>query len=229
MFKWYSDNRLYDDLSTYVKTVHAHYGLQTAELPSDLVIQRSLSNNLVQERVRSVDCIIWDEMSMSSKRIFEIVNRIHHLLASGDECWKPFGRKQVVLVGEFLQLRPVPNYFDEGIPIYESELFDKCFPHRFELLTNMRQNSSEHEFLQCLKEVRVGKCTEDSQKTINNLERKLPVDLDKDAVHIFFKKIPVQLHNLKELRAMPGEFVRLDATDEGKTSSIQCPAEKTIF
>lgn len=67
------------------------------------------------------------------------------------------------------------------------------------------------------------------KKTINNLERKLPVDLDKDAVHIFFKKIPVQLHNLKELRAMPGEFVRLDATDEGKTSSIQCPAEKTIF
>ena len=27
---------VYDDLSTYVKTVHAHYGLQTAELPSDL-------------------------------------------------------------------------------------------------------------------------------------------------------------------------------------------------
>ena len=93
----------------------------------------------------------------------------------------------------------------------------------------MRQKSSKHEFLQCLKEVRVGKCTEDSQKTINNLERKLPVDLDKDAVHTFFKKIPVQLHNLKELRALPGEFVTLDATDEGKTSSIQCLAEKTIF
>lgn len=109
-------------------------------------------------------------------------------------------------------LRPVPNYFVEGIPIYESELFDKCFPHRFELLTNMRQNSSEHEFLQCLREVRLGKCTEDSQEMIKILERKLPVDLDKDAVHIVFKKIPVQLHNLKELRTMPGEFVRLDAT-----------------
>ena len=95
-------------------------------------------------------------------------------------------------------LRLVPNYFDEGIPIYESELFDKCFPHSFELLTNMRQNSSEHEFLQCLREVRLGKCTEDSQEMIKILERKLPVDLDKDAVHIFFQENPRSASQLEE-------------------------------
>jgi hypothetical protein len=46
---------------------------------------------------------------------------------------KPFGGKQVVVVGEFLQLRPVPNMFDEGAFCFESGLFHCTISHRFEL------------------------------------------------------------------------------------------------
>ena len=83
--------------------------LQTADLPSDLVVDHALANSLVRERVKVASSIIWDELSMSSKRIFEMVNRIHHLLAPEKDFWKPFGGKQLVLVGEFLQLRPKPT------------------------------------------------------------------------------------------------------------------------
>ena len=37
------------------------------------------------------------------------------------------------------------------------------------------------------------------------------------------------MHNQKYLRSMPGEVLRFEATYEGDTSGIQCPAEKTIF
>ena len=220
---------VHDDLSSYASTVHSYYGLKTADLPDKLVIDKALGNNMVRERVMNATSIIWDEMSMSSKRIFEIVNRIHHLLAPEESRFQPFGGKQVILVGEFLQLRPVPSIFDEGRPIYESELFDKCLPHRYELLEIMRQNLTEHEFLACLKDIRLGECTENSLKVIESLERDLPEELDKEAVHIYFKKLPVQMHNQRYLRSMPGEVLRFEATDEGDTSGIQCPAEKTIF
>ena len=97
---------VHDDLGTYVRTVHSHYGLQTADLPSDLVVDHALANSLVRERVKVASSIIWYELSMSSKTIFEMVNRIHHLLAPEKDFWKPFGGKQLVLVGE---LRPKPT------------------------------------------------------------------------------------------------------------------------
>ena len=83
-------------LKTTVYTVHSFYGLGTADLPWNLVVNRALSNNLVCERVNSVDVIIWDEISMSSSRIFELANAIHNRLSDSP---KPFGGKQVVVVG----------------------------------------------------------------------------------------------------------------------------------
>ena len=56
-----------------ISFIFHHYGLQTADLPSDLVVDHALANSLVRERVKVVSSIIWDELSMSSKIIFEMV------------------------------------------------------------------------------------------------------------------------------------------------------------
>ena len=53
----------YDGLAS---TVHSYYGLQTAELPFPLLLERSLSRNNVVEQIRDVDVLVWDEISMSS-------------------------------------------------------------------------------------------------------------------------------------------------------------------
>ena len=63
-------------------TVHSHYGLQTAEMPVDLLIQRALSRNNVVTQICDVEVLIWDEVSMSSKRIFELVNALHNRLSA---------------------------------------------------------------------------------------------------------------------------------------------------
>ena len=96
-------------------TVHSFYGLMTADLPWRQLIDRSIANSVVCDRVRAIDAIIWDEASMSSQRMFELVNCLHHELAD-DQVNRtfPFAGKQLILVGEFLQLQPVPNIFDEG-------------------------------------------------------------------------------------------------------------------
>ena len=43
-------------------TVHSCYGLMTAELPWCQVIDRSLGDSVVCDRVKALDIIIWDEV-----------------------------------------------------------------------------------------------------------------------------------------------------------------------
>ena len=69
---------------------------------------------------------------MSSKRILELVNAIHHAVADPPQRKKPFGGKQVILVGEFLQLRPVPNFFGDGCFMFQSRVFHAAVGHKFE-------------------------------------------------------------------------------------------------
>ena len=84
--------------------VHTFYGLGTADLPSNRVLERATKNSLVVDMIRKVDVIIWGEASMSSARILELVNWLHHELSEPDGGLEfyPFAGQQVILVGEFL-------------------------------------------------------------------------------------------------------------------------------
>ena len=83
-------------------TIHSYYGLGIADLPWGQLVERSTKNTGVVDRVRRCDVLIWDEASMSSQRMLELVNAIHHRLRSDSQCNRPFGGKQIILVGEFL-------------------------------------------------------------------------------------------------------------------------------
>ena len=74
-------------------TVHSFYGLGAADLPAELLITRASSDGRMCERVHDVDVIIWDEASMSSSRMLELVNALHHNLADQENYELPFGGK----------------------------------------------------------------------------------------------------------------------------------------
>ncbi|CAB3994283.1 ATP-dependent DNA helicase PIF1 [Paramuricea clavata] len=68
----------------------------------------------------------------------------------------PFGGIQVVLVGDFWQLKPIPSPLNTGIPIYESKLFKDVFPQQFELTRILRQEESEHRLIEALRRLANG-------------------------------------------------------------------------
>ena len=113
-----------------VRTVHSFYGLGIANLPWPAVIDRSLSNKLVREQVQSHDCMVWYEIGMVSRQVFEIANMIHHKLSKECDAMKPMGGKQVIIAGDFLQLPPVHNMFDPGAFAFYSPVFSKALLHR---------------------------------------------------------------------------------------------------
>ena len=195
-------------------TVHSFYGLQTAELSLEKLIDQSLDNSIVKMQMEKVDTIIWDEASMSSQCMLELVNVLHHRIS--DQTKKnPFGGKQMVLVGEFLQLRPVPNCFDEGNFMFLAPIFRAAIRHRFELKQIMRQSPEDQMFLSCLKEVRLGQCSTATEDYLRSLSRPLAEEKERNATHIFFKKIPALLHNRSTLASLPGEMCTFKAICDG--------------
>lgn len=101
---------------------------------------------------------------------------------------KPFGGKQVILVGEFLQLRLVPSFFDDGDFMFQSYVFNAAIGHRFELTHLLRQDSASLCFLKALGELRMGHCTPESPAFLKSLSRPLEID---DSLHVYFRKLSV--------------------------------------
>ena len=133
-----------------------------------------------------------------------IVNALHHNLADQENYELPFGGKQVIIVGEFLQLRPVPSTFDSGDFMFKSAVFQFTVPHRFQLTKVMRQSESNKLFLDALSDVRLGVCSNETAVFIEKLSRELSPRLKIAATHIFFKKNAVMLFNRMKMDELEG-------------------------
>ncbi|XP_067030190.1 ATP-dependent DNA helicase PIF1-like [Acropora muricata] len=117
----------------------------------------------------------------------------------------------MVLVGEFLQLRPVRNCFDEGNFMFLAPIFRAATRHRFELKQIIRQSPEHQMFLSCLKEVRLRQCSTATEDYLRTLSRPLAEEKERNATHIFFRKIPALLHNRSTLASLPGEMCSFEA------------------
>ncbi len=134
----------------------------------------SLDKSMVCHHVKALDIIKWDEASMSSRRMLELVNVTHHELAEGLSPMYLFAGKQLIIVGEFLQLQPVLKMFEEGCCMIETPLFDFAISHRFGLTKFMWQSQVDRQFLNALSEIRMGQCSEETESYLSSLSRVLP-------------------------------------------------------
>ena len=199
-------------------TVHSYYGLGTADLPSRKLLERAKANSVVHHNIENTD---------ASARMVEIVNCLRHEMCTNNSFL--FAGRQIIFVGEFLQLRPVPSKFDEGKFMFNSDVFNFAVTHRFELTEIMRQLSGETNFINSLKDLRIGQCSAESLRFLSGLSRDLPPELACAATHIFFKKIPAALFNRSVVEILPGDAIRLQASHEGITDNMKWPGEDTLI
>ena len=128
---------------------------------------------------------------------------------------------QVILAGDFLQLKPVPSVFDIGKSIYESQIFNDVFRHRVELTKILRQSESEELFKDLLEMVRVGKCDDEAEEYARSLSREITTAEENESIHIYFKKVYVEFHNSTVLANLPGDLIQLKSIDTGNTSGLE--------
>lgn len=152
---------------------------------------------------------------------------IVYTIDCSDQNSFPFGGKQLILVGEFLQLRPVPGRFDSGELMFFSPVFQWAIAHRIQLKQVMRQTFGEDEFSKALQEVRMGECSLESYHYLKTLSR----DLNTDTVvvtHISFRHEEVFLHNRDVLDKMPGNSVILRGNLVEETEHFKFSGEAVL-
>ena len=165
---------------------------------------------------------------MSSLRIFHIVDQLHQKVLNNSLL---FGGIQVILGGDFCQLKPIQDMLDCGDPVYKSILFGKVFPHRVFLEKIMRQSEFEENFKKALDSLRMGVCDDDTEAYLRGLSRSC-ADTGNNVpppIHIFFKKLPVEVHNSYMLSCLSGEMLKYESIDTGQTGLLKNTAPKVLM
>lgn len=100
-------------------TVHSFFGLQDGRYSVDQLIQKVCDDdnfNAVKARILETETVFIDEVSMLSLKLFTDIDALCRAVRNNDT---PFGGMQVILSGDFFQLKPVPNsYGDNGEYIF---------------------------------------------------------------------------------------------------------------
>ena len=143
------------------RTLHSWSGIKLAKGASDRVVYSVLKNKFAAKEWRSIKVLIVDEVSMMSKKIFDILNQIGKSIKKNQT---PFGGIQVIFTGDFYQLPPVGNMNEHETMqfCFESEDWYHVFPlqNHIELKTMFRQKDTD--YIKVLSQIRTGEIDEHS-------------------------------------------------------------------
>lgn len=148
-----------------------------------------------------VHTLIIDEISMVSAQTLEY---IHRRLTSIKDNDKPFGNVNVIVIGDFLQLKPV-----KGKYAFENAILWSNFKP-FILKENVRQ-SENVTYAAILNRARVGLLNEDDLKILQSRLIKPPQRDISSLLHLFPTLKEVQQHNNKMHVLLSRECIEVKA------------------
>jgi ATP-dependent DNA helicase PIF1 len=147
------------------RTLHSWSGIKLAKGEPESIITNVIRNRHTVNRWRKAKGLILDEVSMLSKKIFEVIEKIARIVKKDS---RPFGGMQVVFTGDFFQLPPVGNSGEDDTNkfCFESPIWNKVFKleNHIELKTMFRQKDPL--YIDILHQIRRGYLDEDKQKVL---------------------------------------------------------------
>ena len=169
------------------KTVHSalHIPVQHGKQPEYLQLNAKTLKKL-RQIFKLVHTIIIDEISMVSSVMLE---HIHRRLCAIKDNEEKFGGLNVIVVGDFFQLRPVRGKF----PFENNYLWKTTFKPFF-LNKNVRQlKDSKYASLLC--RARLGVLTKQDVALLNSRILTVPEDEKRNILHLYPKNKQVKAHN----------------------------------
>lgn len=123
---------------------------------------KSKSNKSTYNKLKNLDVLIIDEISMIDDKLF---NKIAAYLSLIKEIKKPFGKIQIILCGDFYQLSPINNDY-----CFKSNIWNMLKIKTIELKQLMRQNN-DLEFQKLLYNIKINNITDDIYNTLLSLKK----------------------------------------------------------
>ncbi len=189
------------------KTVHSWSGLGLASGHDIEEMAEKVSESYHKRgNWMSTNILVIDEVSMMSKKLFELLELTGRLCRRRNFP-RPFGGIQLVFCGDFYQLPPVGDRDDEGSSMFcfESELFDTVFENKIEFTKSFRQ-AGDQKYTKILNQIRVGRLTKSSVESLKGrIGATVPNDIDIEPTRIYPTRIKVDTLNNTSLKNLPGE------------------------
>lgn len=152
-------------LNCSAKTLHSWSGIKLAKGSKTDIINMVLRNKRVVQNWKRTKGIILDEVSMLSKKIFEIIEELARTIRGSS---LPFGGMQVVFTGDFFQLPPIgtDGEPDTELFCFESSAWDRVFKkeNQIELKTIFRQNDPP--YINILTQIRRGDLSDENKDVL---------------------------------------------------------------
>lgn len=164
----------------------------------------------VKKNFLNVDVLFIDEISMISSKV---LSQVEFLIRNVRKSNQYFGGAQIVLVGDFYQLPPVPNELlgDPGNHCFRISWFNDCFPHQ--IILHLINRQSDHTLIKCINELEIGNPSDETLAFLNSLNR--PTENEHNAVQLFAWNLDVDLFNYNKLQSIPGDLKVYHAQDQG--------------
>ncbi|XP_063406721.1 uncharacterized protein LOC134690660 [Mytilus trossulus] len=201
------------------QTIHSWSGIKDGRF-SDQELEDKLNKNenyiQYKQNMLSTDCLIIDEISMISKKIFEQIESICRKILKND---KLFGGIQVIVVGDFFQLPPVPDHLknDAGEYCFKSSIFQQLFQHKFILTEVIRQ--TQPDFIQAINDIARGELQTETEQLLNRLRRPLPPG--PEPIRLCARNFDCYIFNATKLMDLPGDYTVYNSIDEGQISKLE--------
>jgi ATP-dependent DNA helicase PIF1 len=228
------------------QTIHsfAGIGLSSGGPDNSKVINKVSKNMRALKRWQDTKVLIVDEISMIDRPLFELLDQVGRAVRRRDE---PFGGIQVVVVGDFFQLPPVPNKFRPQrefafeSPVWNTLGFGYTDEYGYMHCNHMNMvvlkqvvRQSDVDFANLLNDIRVGDISNRHLNALNScvVSRKPPPTDGIVPTKLYSINKDVDKENLDRLLELPGDVVEVKSTDVWQelpsASSLKRPIKDNI-
>jgi ATP-dependent DNA helicase PIF1 len=174
----------------------------------------------------TLDCIIIDEVSMIHPTLFLLFDAIARFQRRNET---PFGGIQIIFIGDFFQLSPIPDKNSNNTKgyIFETELWKNMNITICLLDTIMRQSSEV--FIRALNDIRIGKFSKVAKELIATCTNNDYIP-DKRYVKLFSLNIDKNVANETELQKLDSKSQKYLSLDTGDSKYLNgCKGEKELL
>lgn len=195
------------------RTFHSFFGLGVMEGGPDATFNRVSKDNRLLARLRKVEGVIIDEISMIPGQALMIAEA---LAQKARDSRLPWGGMRIIAVGDFAQLPPVTPTGQRDW-CFLNQVWEQSGFQTVALSHNQRV--SENLFLDVLSDVRHGKVTERVRDFLN--EHLQDHDEDHPGTRLFPRKINAEKFNQKKLDELAEDEVTIDSIYFGSEKHIE--------
>jgi len=192
-------------------TIHRFFKLGLADKPKEAIIKIILTHKDALNRIRDLEMLLVDEISMVSKEILELIN---YLLQFFKKSNRPLGGVQAIFSGDYCQLPPINGEF-----AFFSQIWGKLNFMIVKLTTPHRFADPEH--FQMLQRIRMGTPSREDISKLSQrhlayqkyIEEKQYEKEEIKPTKLYALKKDVERENLDEVGKLPGKIYRYICRD----------------